>query len=147
MLLLCLALASPGRSFAALSLPIGICTYLMMRVLGALSRAHGGLATGVCGTADSGVMTGAVSTCRMLALTFFATDTIAFQAAAGTLCTNSSLYSIACPVPFPISLLVRLVIAKVSWSSLDSRHLQYAISPSSGVPSAPNPRSYQLTSL
>ena len=45
---------------------------------------------------------------------FFAMDTMAFQAAVGTLCTNSSSYFIACPVPSPVSLLVRLVIAEVS---------------------------------
>ena len=36
------------------------------------------------------------------------------RTAAGTLCTDSSSYSIACPVPLPISLLVRLVISEVS---------------------------------
>ena len=86
----------------------------MTRALGALSRVPSGLATGFFGMADGGVMTGAVITCKMLSSTFFTMDTIAFQAAIGTLCTNSSLYSIACPVPSPVSLLVRLVIAKVS---------------------------------
>ena len=99
---------------AALSLPVGIHTYLMTRAFGALSRALGGLATGVYGAADGGVMTSAVITCRILSLTLLAMDTMAFWAAIGTLCTNSSSYSIACPVTSPVSLLVRLVIAKVS---------------------------------
>ena len=49
-----------------------------------------------------------------VASTFLAMDTMAFGAAVGTLCTDSSLYSIACPVPLPISLLVRLVITEMS---------------------------------
>ena len=55
---------------AALSLPIGIHTYLMTRALGALSRAPSGLATGVFGTADGSVMMGAVVTHKTLSLTF-----------------------------------------------------------------------------
>ena len=97
-----------------LSLPIGICTYLMTRALGALKRVLSGLATGLCGTADSSIMTSVVVTCRTLSSTFLAIDIMAFQAAVGTLYTDSSLYSITCPIPSPISLLVRLVITKVS---------------------------------
>ena len=108
---------------AALSLPVGMHAYLMMIALGALSRARGRLAAEVFSTMDCGAMTGVVITHRTLSLTFLAMNTMAFWAAIGTLHTNSSLYSIACPVPLPISLLVRLVIAEVSWSSLDSRHL------------------------
>ena len=108
---------------AALSLPVGICTYLMIRGLGALSRANGGLAAGVFSMAEGAIITAMVITCKVLFLTFLVTDTMAFWAAIGTLYTYSSLYSIACPVPLPISLLVRLVIAKVSWSSLDLRCL------------------------
>ena len=99
---------------AALSLPIGIRTYLMTRALGALSRAPSGLAAGVFSTVDGSVTTSMVITCKTLSSNFLAMDTMAFQAAVGTLCTNSSSYSIACPVPLPISLSVRLVIAKVS---------------------------------
>ena len=102
------------RGLAALSLLVGIRTYLMTRVLGALSRAPGGLATGVFGTVDGGVMTGAVITHKTLSSTFLAIDTTAFQAAVSTLCAYSSSYSIACPVPLPISLSVWLVITKVS---------------------------------
>ena len=131
---------------AALSLPIGIHTYLMTKALGALRRAPGELATGVFSTVDGGVMTGVVITCKMLSSTFFAMDTIAFQAAVSTLCTDSSLYSIACPMPLPVSLLVRLVNTEVSWSSLDSRYLQCANSTSSDTSSTPNPRTYWLTS-
>ena len=66
---------------------------------------------GCWGLADGGVMTGMVITCKMLSSTFFAMDTMALQAAVGTLCTDSSSYSITCPLPLPISLLVMLVIA------------------------------------
>ena len=99
---------------AALSLPVGIHTYLMTRALGTLSRAHGGLAARVYSVADGGIMTSVVITCRTLSLTFFAMDTMAFWAAVSTLCTNSSSYSIAYLIPLPVSLSVRLVIAKVS---------------------------------
>ena len=95
-----------------LSLPVGIHTYLITKALGTLSRVHGGLAAGVYGVADCSAMTSAVITFRTLSLTFLAMDTMAFQAAISTLCTDSSSYSIACTVP--ISLLVRLVIAEVS---------------------------------
>ena len=108
------ALISSGRGLDALSLPVGIHTYLMTRALGALGRAPGGLASGIFSVADGGVMISAVITCKTLSLTFFAMKTMAFWAAVGTLCTNSSLYSIACPVPLPVSLSVRLVIAEVS---------------------------------
>ena len=63
---------------AALSLPIGIHTYLMMRALGALSRAHIRLATGVCGMADCGVMTSVVIIHMILSSTFLVMDTMAF---------------------------------------------------------------------
>ena len=99
---------------ATLSLPVGIFTYLMTRALGALGRALGGLATGVFSMVDGSMMTGVVMTCKTLSSTFFAMDNTAFRAAFGTLCTNSSSYYIACPVPSPVSLLVRLVITKVS---------------------------------
>ena len=99
---------------AALSLPVGIHTYLMTRALGTLSRVCSGLAAGFCDAADCDAMTGAVITHRTLSSTFLAIDTIEFWAAIGTLCTNSSLYSIAYPVPLPISLLVKLVITEVS---------------------------------
>ena len=99
---------------AALSLPVGIRTYLMTRALGAFGRMPGGLASGVFGAADGGMMTGAVITCKTLSLIFFATDTMALRAAIYVLCTDSSSYSIACPVPLPVSLSVRLVIAEVS---------------------------------
>ena len=86
----------------------------MTRVLGALGRTPGGLASGIFSTADGGVITGVVITRKMLSSTFLAMDTMAFQAAVGTLCTNSSLHSIACLVPSPISLSVRLVITEAS---------------------------------
>ena len=73
-----LALAGSGHSLAALSLPMGIRTYLMTRALGALRRACSGLAAGVCGAADGGIMTSAVITHRTLSLTFFAMDTKVF---------------------------------------------------------------------
>ena len=76
-------------------MPISIRTYLMMRALGALSRMHGGLATGVCGAADGSIMTGVVVTCKTLSLTFLAMDTMVFWAAIGILCTDSYSYSIA----------------------------------------------------
>ena len=63
---------------------------------------------------DGGMMTSMVITCKTLSSTFLAMDTMALWAAVGTLCTDSSLYSIACPVPSPVSLLVRLVITEVS---------------------------------
>ena len=132
---------------AALSLPISIHTYFMMRSLGTLSRALSRLAAGVFGRADGGVMTSVVIIRKTLSLTFFDMDTTVFQAAVGTLCTKSSSYSITCPVPSPVSLSVRLVIGKVSWSSLDSRHFQCANSISLGILSTPNPRTYWLTSL
>ena len=75
---------------AALSLPVGIHTYLMMRALCALNRVHGRLATGVCRVVDCGTMTGMVIMHRTLSLTFLATNTMAFQAAVSTFCTNSS---------------------------------------------------------
>ena len=86
----------------------------MTRALSTLGRAPGGLATGIFGAVDGGVMTGAVITHKMLSSTFFSMDTMAFWAAFGTLCTNYSLYSIACLVLSPVSLLVRLVIAEAS---------------------------------
>ena len=103
-----------GRGLAALSLPEGMRTYLMMRALGALGRTPGDSASGVVGVADGGVTTGAVITRRTLSSTFLATDTTALRAAIGALCTDSSSYSIAYPVPSPVSLLMRLVIAEVS---------------------------------
>ena len=103
-----------GCGLATLSLPVGIHTYLMTRALGALGRMPGGLVSGILSTVESSVMTGVVITRKTLSSTFLATDTTVFQAAVGTLCTNSSLYSIACLVPLPISLSVRLVIAEVS---------------------------------
>ena len=139
-------LAGSSCGLAALSLPVGICTHFMMRALGTQSRVLSKLTAGAFGMADGSMMTGVVITHKMLSLTFFAIDTIAFWAVVGTLCTDSSSYSIACPVPSPISLLVRLVITKVSWSSLDSRHLWCTNSNSLGMPSAPNPRTYRLTS-
>ena len=86
----------------------------MTRALGTLGKRPGRLDSGVFCMADGGVMTGAVITCKTLSSTFFAMDTTVYQAAVGTLCTDSSSYSIACLVPSPISLLVRLVIAEVS---------------------------------
>ena len=86
----------------------------MMRALGAFGRMPGRLASGVFGMADGGVTTYAVITRRTLSLTFLAMDTMALWAAIGPLCTNSSSYSIACPVPSLVSLSVRLVIAEVS---------------------------------
>ena len=59
------------------------------------------------------VTTSAVITCKTLSSTFFIMDTMVLCADVGTLCTDSS-YSIACLVPSPVSLLVRLVIAEVS---------------------------------
>ena len=103
-----------GRDLAALSLPEGMRTYLMMRVLGALGRMPGKSASGVVGAADGGVTTGAVIIQRTLSSTFLAMDMTALRAAVGTLCTNSSSYSIAYLVPSPVSLSVRLVIAEVS---------------------------------
>ena len=103
-----------GHDLATLSLPEGICTYLMTRVLGAFGRMPGGLASGVLGMVDGGMMTGTVITCRMLSSAFLAMDTMVLRAAIGALCTDSSSYSIAYPVPSPVSLSVRLVIAEVS---------------------------------
>ena len=108
------ALISSGHGLATLSLPIGIRTYLMTRALGTLGKVPSGLDTGFFGMADGGVMTGVVITCKTLSSTFFAMDTMALRAAVGTLGTDSSLYSIACPVPLPIILSVRLVVTKVS---------------------------------
>ena len=102
---------------------MGIHTYLMRRALGALSRLCSGLAAGVFSMADGSIMTGMVITHRTLSLNTLAMETMAFRAAVGTLYTDSSSYSIAYPEPSPVSLLVRLVIAEVSWSSLDLRHL------------------------
>ena len=99
---------------AALSLPIGIYTYLMMRALGTLSRVCCGLAVGVCGMVDCSTMTYVVTICRALSSTFLAMDMMVFRAAIGILCTDSSSYSITCPVPSPISLWVRLVITEDS---------------------------------
>ena len=95
----------------------------MTRALGVLSRASTGLATGVYSVVDDGEMTGAVIIHRILSSAFLDMDTMVFWVAIGTFYTDSSSYSIACPVPSPVSLLVRLVIAEVSWSSLDLRHL------------------------
>ena len=103
-----------GRGLTALSHPEGMRTYLMMRALGALGRTPGESASWVVGAADGGVTTGAVITRRTLSSTFLATDTTALRAAIGALCTDSSSYSIAYPVPSPVSLSVRLVIAEVS---------------------------------
>ena len=86
----------------------------MMRVLGTLSRVHGRLFAGFCGVADGRIITGAFIIYRTLSLTFFAMDTIAYQKDIGMLCTDSSSFSIACPMPSPVSLLFRLVIAEVS---------------------------------
>ena len=107
-------LVSSGHGFATLSLPVGIRTYLMTRALGALGRTPGGLASGVLGVVDGGVTNGMAITCKTLSLTFFAKDTTVFWAAIGILCTECSSYSIACQVPLPTSLLVRLVIAEMS---------------------------------
>ena len=93
---------------------MGIHTYLMTKALGTLGRAPGGLDAGVFGMVDGGMMTSMVITHKTLSLTFFAMETMAFWAAVGTLCTDSSLYSIACLVPLPVSLSVRLVITEVS---------------------------------
>ena len=84
------ASVSSGHGLAALSLAIGIRTYLMIRTLGAFGRMPGGLASGVFSVADGGVTTGVVITRKMLSLTFFAMDTTALQAAVGILCTESS---------------------------------------------------------
>ena len=89
-------------------------TYLMTRALGALGRALSRLDTGVFGTVDGDMMTGTVIIRKTLSLTFLATETVALRAAVGILCIDSSLYSTACLVPLPVSLLVRLVIAEVS---------------------------------
>ena len=62
---------------AALSLPIGIHTYLMTRALGSLSRACSGLAAGIYSVADCCAMTGAVIICRILSSSFLAMDKIA----------------------------------------------------------------------
>ena len=107
------ASVSSGCSLAALSLPVGIYTYSIMRALGTLSRALGGLAARAFSMVDGGVITGMVITCKTLSSTFFATDTTAFQAVVSTLCTNSSSYSRLCPVPLPNSLSVRLVMTEV----------------------------------
>ena len=80
--------------------------YLITRALGALNRVHGGLAAGACSMVGCGTMTGVVITCRILSLTFLATDIMVFWAATSTFCTHSYLYSIAHLVHLPISLLV-----------------------------------------
>ena len=85
----------------------------MIRVLGILSKVYSRLAAGLCCIADCYAMTGAITTHKVLFTTFLAIEMMAFQAMAGILCTNF-LYSIACLVPSPTSLLVRLVITKVS---------------------------------
>ena len=71
--------------------------------IGTLGKAPGGLTSGVFGAAEGGMMTGAVITHKMLSSTFLATDTMAFRAAVGTLCTYSFSYSIACPCPHPLA--------------------------------------------
>ena len=86
----------------------------MIRVLGAMSKACGWLAAVFFHAVGYGAMTGAVFICKALSTTFLAMDTMAFWAMAGTLCPDSSSYSIACPVPSPASLSVRLVIPEVS---------------------------------
>ena len=63
---------------------------------------------------DGGVMTGSHHTQDIVLDLLCHMDTMALRAAISTLCTNSSSYSIACPVPSPVSLSVRLVIAEVS---------------------------------
>ena len=103
-----------GHRFVALSLPIGIPTFLMTRALGKLSTVYSGLVAGFCGVAGCSVMTSAIITCRTLFSTYLATEMMAFWAMASALCTYSSLYSISCLVLFPTSLLVRLIIAEVS---------------------------------
>ena len=99
---------------ATLSLPVGIRTYLMTRALGALSKACSRLAAGVCSAVDCNIKTGVVIIYKTLSLTFLAIDTMVFWAAVGILCTESSSYSIACPVPLHVSPLVSIVIANVS---------------------------------
>ena len=69
---------------AALSLPVGICTYLMTRALGTFGKAPSGLASGVFGVADGGMITGTVITRKTLSSTYFAMDTMVFWAAVGT---------------------------------------------------------------
>ena len=99
---------------AALSLPIGIHTYLMRRALGTLSKVHGGLAAGFCSMVDCCAMTSVVIMHKKLSSTFLAMVTMVFWEAVSKLCSDTSLYSIACPVPLPVSLLVRMVISEVS---------------------------------
>ena len=103
-----------GHGFAALSLPIGICTYLMTRVLGAFNKVYSRWAAGFCSALGCGTKTGGVITHKTLSSTFLAMDTIAYRAMAGTLCTNSCSYSISYPVPLLTSLLIKLAIEKVS---------------------------------
>ena len=62
-----------------------------------------------CSTATSVVIL-----CKTLFSTFLATEMVVFQAMAGVLCTDSSLYSMYCLVPLQASLLVRLVITEAS---------------------------------
>ena len=50
--------------------------------------------------------------CRMLSKVFLVMNMMAFQAMASIFCSNFSSYSIACPVPLPASLLVRLVLLR-----------------------------------
>ena len=96
----------------ALSLPIGIYTYLITRAFGAFNNVCSGLATGSYDVAGCGTATGAVITYRILSRTLLATKMRMFWAIAGALCINSSSYSMSCPVPSPGNLLVRLIIAK-----------------------------------
>ena len=67
-----------GCSFGALSLPVGISTCLITRALGMLSKVHGGLPTGFCGTVGCNVMTNVVITHRALSLTYVVTKMMVF---------------------------------------------------------------------
>ena len=103
-----------GRSLATLSLLKGIRTYLMTRALGAFGRMPSELASGGVGRGGW----------RHDDRCSHHTEDVVFNllghghdgrcgAAVGALCTGSSLYSISYPVPLPMSLSVRLVIAEV----------------------------------
>ena len=119
---------------------------LITRALGALNKVCRGSANGFCSAIGCNAKSGAVIMHKTFYLTFLATKMMVFRVMTSALYTDSSSYSISFLVPSPASLLVRLTIAKASWSSLDSRHLWCTRLTSLGIPYAPSPRTYLLIS-
>ena len=144
-LLLAQALASSGHSFVTFSFLDSIHTYLMTRAFGAFSNLYSRLANKLNGMVACSVITDAIIMSWMLSLIFKAKNTATFWGTAVMMCTSSLSYSMSYSMPSPTSLSARLVIAKVSWSSLDSRCFQCTCSTSLGIPFTPNPNTYLLT--